>query len=527
MKFTYWAVLLAIGAIAQVPYERIRDAAKEPQNWLTYSGAYNGQRYSTLSQINAANVKKLQVAWVTQSGQTEPTEASPIVVDGSMYITEPPNIVKALDAATGTVLWTHRRTIPEELRLCCGRVNRGVAVLGDMVYYTSVDAHMIALDAKTGRLRWDTVMGDYKLGYTSTGAPLAVKDKVVTGMAGGEYGVRGFIDAYDAKTGKLAWRFLTIPGKGEKGNETWEGDSWKNGSATTWVTGSYDPDTNLLIWGTGNPGPDWNGDVRKGDNLYSDSFVALDADTGKLNWHFQFTPHDDHDWDATQVPILIDGMFRGERRKMVATANRNAFYYVLDRQTGKFLHTRAFARQTWAKSHDDSGRPTILPNSSPTVEGALIYPSLGGGTNWYSPSWSPKHNLFYVPVREEGAYYYKGEADFKPGALFNAGGQRKNPDEEPYGAIRALETSTGALKWEFKMQTPATAGILSTAGDIVFSGTSQGDIFALHATTGQLLWKFKAGSTVLAAPVTYLVGGKQYIALGAGRAMFVFSIPEP
>lgn len=285
MRIPVLCLLPFAAVLAQVPYERILNARSEPHNWLTYSGTYDGQRYSALSQINSGNVGNLRVQWVQQSGHSESTQTSPIIVDGVMYITEPPNVVKALDARSGTVIWSYRKTIPDDLRLCCGRVNRGVAVLNDLVYYGSIDAHLIALDAKTGRLRWDTTIDDYKLGYSSSGAPLAIKDKIVTGIGGGEYGIRGFLDAYDAKTGKRVWRTHTIPGKGEPGNETWEGDSWKIGAAPTWVTGSYDPENNLVIWGTGNPGPDWNGDYRKGDNLYSDSFIALDADTGKLKWY--------------------------------------------------------------------------------------------------------------------------------------------------------------------------------------------------------------------------------------------------
>ena len=524
MRIPVLCLLPFAAVLAQVPYERILNARSEPHNWLTYSGTYDGQRHSALSQINSGNVGNLRVQWVQQSGHSESTQTSPIIVDGVMYITEPPNVVKALDARSGTVIWSYRKTIPDDLRLCCGRVNRGVAVLNDLVYYSSIDAHLIALDAKTGRLRWDTTIDDYKLGYSSSGAPLAIKDKIVTGIGGGEYGIRGFLDAYDAKTGKRVWRTHTIPGKGEPGNETWEGDSWKIGAAPTWVTGSYDPENNLVIWGTGNPGPDWNGDYRKGDNLYSDSFIALDADTGKLKWYFQFTPHDVHDWDATQVPVLIDGTFRGQPKKMVATANRNAFYYVLDRPTGKFLHARAYAKQTWATGHDDNGRPLVIAGTTPTIDGNLVYPSLAGGTNWFSPSWSPKHNLFYVPVREEGAYYFKGTAEFKPGTLFVGGGQRANPAEEPFGAIRALETDSGSMRWEFPLKTQASAGILSTAGDLVFSGTGQGDVFALHAATGKLLWRFKGGGGVIAAPVTYMLDGKQFVALAVGRALFVFGL---
>ncbi|MEZ5402344.1 MAG: PQQ-dependent dehydrogenase, methanol/ethanol family [Bryobacteraceae bacterium] len=523
------AVLLlggALAAFAQAPFERILNAAREPGNWLTYSGNYNGQRYSELDRINAGNVKRLVVKWVHQTGTTEAHQTSPIVVDNVMYITEGPNTVKALDTETGSVYWRYQKQIPSDLRLCCGRVNRGVAVLGDMVYYTSIDAHMIALDARTGRVRWDVEMADYKLGYSSTNAPLAVKDKVISGIGGGEYGIRGFVDAYDAKTGKRAWRFHTIPGPGEYGNETWAGDSWKTGAGSTWTTGSYDPETNAVIWGIGNPGPDWNGDVRKGDNLFAASFVAIDADTGERKWHFQFTPHDTHDWDATQVPVLIEAPFRGERRKLVVTANRNGFYYVLDRATGKFLQGKPFAKVTWASGLDDNGRPIILPNTEPTAEGNLVWPSLGGGTNWYSPAYSPDTGLFYAPVREQGAYYFKGEAIFKPGEMFNGGGQRTVPEENPYGAVRALDATTGALKWEFRMQTPANTSILATKGNLVFTGTSQGDFFALNATNGEPLWRFKGGWSLGSNPVTYLSGGKQHVAVPIGKALFVFALFE-
>ena len=395
-------MLAASAAWAQnVPFSRIVEAHKEPHNWLTYSGNYNGQRHSALDQINVSNVKRLKVAWVHNTGTTESHETTPLVVDGVMFLTEGPNIVKSIDTRTGNLLWRYEKKIPQDLRLCCGRPNRGVAILGDTIYYGSIDAHLIALDAKTGRVKWEVEMADHKLGYSSTVAPLAVKDKIILGAAGGEFGIRGFLDAYDAKTGKRVWRFYTIPGPGDPEFGTWEGDSWKTGSAAIWTTGSYDPATNTTIWGTGNPGPDWNGDVRLGDNLYSCSFVALDADTGKKKWYFQFTPHDTHDWDATQVPVLIDGTFRGAAKKMVATANRNAFFYVLDRDNGKFLAGKPFVKQTWAKGLDDSGRPMVIPGTDPTEAGNLVWPSLAGGTNWASPSYSPQTKLFYVPAREQ------------------------------------------------------------------------------------------------------------------------------
>ena len=507
----------------KVPFDRILNADKEPGNWLSYSRDYSGQRYSPLAQINAGNVAKLRVAWMTQADEMDTVQTSPIVVDGTMFITKPPNIVEALDARTGRSVWTYRRDISSDVRGCCGKVNRGVAILDDTIYYGSADAHLVALDARTGAVRWDVSMADPKLGYSGTGAPLALKDKIIVGMAGGEFGVRGFIDAYDAKTGKRLWRFNTIPGKGEPGNETWAGESWKTGSATTWVTGVYDADTNTLFWGTGNPGPDWNGDARLGDNLYSDSLLALDPDTGARKWHFQYTPHDVNDWDSTQTPILADGMFQGQRRKMVVLANRNGFYYSLDRETGKFIAGRPYIRQTWAKGLDEAGRPMRLPNTTPTFEGLLMWPSLGGGSNWYSSTFSPQTNYYYVNAKEQGAIYYKGAAEFKAGAFFDGGGQRPYKKEEPYGAVRALDVVTGELKWEYMLHSPSHAGLMTTAGGLVF-GSNQSTFFALDAKSGALLWRFEAGGGIVANPISYLVDGKQYVAIAAKHALLVFSL---
>ena len=510
-------------AQVKVPFERILNADKEPGNWLTYSRDYSGQRYSPLEQINVANAGKLRLAWMSQADEADTVQTSPIVVDGVMFITKPPNIVEALDARTGRSIWTYRREMPNTVRGCCGKVNRGVAILGDSIFYGSYDAHLVALDARTGAVRWDVTLGDPKLGYSGTGAPLAIKDKIIVGMAGGEFGVRGFIDAYDAKTGKRAWRFNTIPDKGEPGNDTWAGDSWKTGSATTWVTGVYDPESNTLFWGTGNPGPDWNGDARKGDNLYSDSLLAIDPDTGARKWHFQYTPHDVNDWDSTQTPILADGVFQGQKRKMVVLANRNGFYYSLDRNTGKFIAGRPFVKQTWAKGLDEAGRPMRLPNTTPTVDGLLLWPSLGGGSNWYSSTFSPQTKLYYVNAKEEGAFYVKGEAEFKAGGFFNGGGQRRNKDEEPYGAVRALDVVTGELKWEYKLHTPSHAGLMTTAGGLVF-GSNQSSFFALDAKSGALVWRFESGGGIVANPISYLADGKQYVAIAAKHALLVFSL---
>lgn len=412
---TLLLLLLMLPALGQVTYDRILNASKEPGNWLTYSGNYAGHRFSALDQITDQNVRKLKSVWMYQVNSLQKFETTPIVIDGVMYISEPPSNVTALDTATGRPLWRYRRPMPDDVRVCCGQVNRGVAALGDLLYLGTIDAHLVALNAKTGAVVWDVPVANYKSGHSITVAPLAVKDKLIVGIAGGEYGVRGFLDAYDAKTGKQAWRFWTIPAPGEKGNETWAGDSWKYGAATTWVTGAYDPETNLLFWGTGNPGPDWNGDVRVGDNLYSDCLLAIDLDSGKLKWHFQFTPHDVHDWDATEVPVLVDGEIRGQKRKLVIFPNRNGFYYVLDRTSGQFLLGKPYVKQTWAKGLDDAGRPIRQPNTSPTLEGVAVWPSVSGANNWYSPTYSPKTGLIYIAARESGAVYFTGEADYKEG----------------------------------------------------------------------------------------------------------------
>src|SRR5213594_73785 len=524
MKSAFLILAAAIPFAAQVSYDRIRQADSEPGNWLTYSGGYNAQRYSRLDQINSKNVSRLRAAWVYQVKAPDALETTPLVVDGIMYLSEPGGSVTALDTMTGRPMWKYTRTLPNNVRGCCGQVNRGVAILGEMVYVGTFDAHLVALDIKSGIVRWDSEVADPKLGHSITGAPLAIKDKIVVGMAGGEYGVRGFVDAYDAKTGQRAWRFWTVPAPGEPGSETWTGDSLKNGAATTWVTGAYDPEQSLVLWGTGNPGPDWNGDVRGGDNLYSDSLVALDGDTGKLKWHFQFTPRDVHDWDATEVPVLADVVVRGERRKTVLFGNRNAFYYVFDRTNGKFLTGRPYAKQTWATRLDESGRPIVLPNTLPTDEGTKLYPDLGGGTNWFSPSFSPQTNLFYLSAHDVGGIYYKGDVEYKPGAQFNGGGFGPIPGEQRTGAIRALNSATGELKWEFKLYSGAWAGVLSTAGNLVFGSSNEGDFYALDAAAGRLLWRFQTGAGISANPITYLSGGKQQVAIASGNSIFAFAL---
>jgi len=442
-----------------------------------------------------------------------------------MYVTEPPTKVTALDLRTGRSLWSWQRQMPMLIRtIGFGPTNRGVAILDDNLYVGTLDCHLIALDAKSGAVRWDTKVGDNATGQSITAAPLAIDGKIIIGISGGEAGIRGFLDAYDAKTGKQLWRLWTVPGPGEPGHETWKGDSWKTGGAPTWVTGSYDPELNLIYWGTGNPGPDWNGDPRPGDNLYSCSLLAIDASTGKLKWHFQFTPHDVHDWDATEIPVVLDVEVGGRTRKAVAMANRNAFYYVLDRATGEFILGVPYAKQTWAKGLDARGRPIVLPGTEPTAEGNLVWPSLQGATNWFSPSYNPINKLFYVAVREMGAYYYKGEAEYKPGVFFAGGGERALAGDKASGAIRALESDTGKLKWEFPLQSPPWAGVLSTAGGVVFGGSDEGNFYALDAMTGKPLWDFQTGGPIAANPISFQIDGRQHVAIAAGHTLFVFGL---
>ncbi len=517
-----WLVPLAATLTAQVPYERIRNAAAEPGNWLTFSGNYHGHRHSPLKEITRLNAASLKPVWVYQIDKTDKFETSPIVVGDIMYISEPPSDATALETRTGRPLWRYRRVLPDDMPVCCGKVNRGLAILGDTVYLGTLDAHLVALDARTGNVLWDVEVAPYKTGHTITVAPLAVKDKIVVGIAGGEFGVRGFLDAYDARTGKRAWRFYTVPTAGEKGVETWKGESWKYGSATTWVTGSYDPALNTIYWGTGNPGPDWNGESRIGDNLYSDSIIALDADTGRLKWHFQFTPHDVHDWDSTQVPVLVDRPWQGKPRKLVLFANRNAFYYALDRESGEYLLGKQYVRQTWAKGLDDRGRPIRLPNTAPTEQGTVVYPNSPGATNFYTPSYSPSTRLLYVNTRDEGGVFYSARTEYKEGSWFLAGRFISKPGEEASGAVKALDPESGSPKWEFPMYAPSWSGVLSTAGGVVFVGAHEGDFFALDDATGKLLWRFPTGGRIFANPVSYTSGGRQQVAIASGHAIFAF-----
>jgi len=519
-------VLLCLGlagsAVGQVTFERLVNSAKEPQNWLTYSGDYAGRRFSALDQVNTNTAPSLVAKWVYQTAATGKFETTPVVVDGILYATGPDNRVFALDARTGRLIWNYQRQLPGDIRPCCGRINRGVAVLGNKVFLGTLDAHVMALDSRTGNVVWDITAADYRLGYSFSLAPLAVKDEIILGVSGGEYGIQGFIDAYDANTGKRKWRFDTVPGPGQPGHDSWEGESWKTGGAPAWMTGVYDPATNQLFWPTGNPAPSNRGEGRAGDNLYSNSLLALDPDTGKLNWYFQFTKHDEHDWDATQVPILIDS----SSQHLIAQANRNGFFYLLDRTTGKLLHANAYGKITWSDSKDAEGRPVANDVSSPTPEGRTVCPGALGATNWMSPSFDSQTSLFYVTVREQCDIFSTAPQPYIAGHAYYGSAYFPSDKSGPYsGSLKAIDPSNGQTKWEFQHISPTWSGVLSTAGGLVFTGDAEGNFIALDAATGKPLWHFQMGGAVYASPMAFAVDGKEYVAIAAGSSLYTFGLP--
>lgn len=518
-------LLTGVSFTQTVSYSRILNALKEPQNWLTYWGDYSAIRHRDLNQINTSNAKELRVEWIFQN-QRGMNQTMPLAIDGILYLTTGVNHVYALDARTGRELWHYEYPLPPEVKLVNGYINRGLAVLDGRLFMATVDAHVVALDIRNGKLLWDSEMAPNQNGYGATLAPLAVKDKVIAGVSGGEYGIRGFVDALDATTGKRAWRFYTVPATGEPGGDTWLADSWKRGGGPTWMTGTFDPQLNTLYWTVGNPGPDLYGDVRKGDNLYTCSLLALDPDTGKLKWHFQFTPHDVHDWDANETPMLLDLPWRGKQRKLVVQANRNAFWYILDRETGAFLMGKPFARQTWAKGLDDKGRPVVKANTDPTDEGNAICPGLAGASNWMAPSYNPQTKLFYFSVRESCDVFYASPPSFIEGKPYWGSVFRGVTEEKEWGLLRAMDPLTAETKWEFRYNKPPWAGTLSTAGGVLFSGDEDGYIMAFDAANGKPLWRFNTGNRLSTSPITFVVDGRQYVSIASGTTLLTFALPK-
>jgi alcohol dehydrogenase (cytochrome c) len=497
-------------------------------NWTSYNGDYTGRRYSSLHEINTANVPQIRAAWVFRPGNSQRLEATPVVVNGIMYVTAA-NDTFALDARSGRVLWHHQRPVSSGLLDdAAAHKNRGVAVWKNFVYMETDDAHLLCLDARSGGLRWDIQYADKVKHYGATSAPLVVKDEVIVGTSGGDSGVRGFLAAYDALTGKLKWRLWTIPAPGEFGSSSWPGESYLHGGGTTWMPGTYDPELNTLYWTTSNPAPDFAGDSRPGDDLYTDSVLAIDVDTGKLKWYFQFTPHDLYDYDANETPALVDILEKGVPRHLLVQANRNGFFYVLDRTNGKFLNAAPFMEKlNWAKSVDASGRP-VLSGRIPTAEGTFICPGINGATNWFSPSYNPDTGLFYVLALENCNLFFSKFTPFARGETYYGTGTKLPPDEHAQKILLALSVPDGKLVWRYPLvgQGDSWAGTLTTAGGLVFFGDDSGSLQAVEATTGRALWHFNTGQTMHASPMTYAVDGVQFVAIAAGSNIFTFSLPH-
>jgi alcohol dehydrogenase (cytochrome c) len=515
-------------AAPTVTPQDLLDGLKDPTRWLTYSGDYSGQRHSPLTQITPENVHQLTAQWTFQTGALGSFQTTPLVIDGVLYVTGFNNNAWAIDARSGRTIWRYRRDLPSDLRLCCGAVNRGFGVLGDRLFMATVDAHLVALDMKTGGVLFDVELADNKVGYSATVSPLVVKDKVIVGVAGAEYGIRGFIDAYDAQTGKRAWRFYTVAGPGDPGGRTWpQGDAYLRGGGSVWVTGTYDPQQNLIFFGTGNPGPDYYSNAREGDNLYTTSLVAIDADTGERRWHYQFTPHDVHDWDSTQVPVLADLTINGQPRKVVMLANRNGFFYTLDRVTGKVIVAKPFVETTWAKEIDRDGRPVLLAGHLPDEDGSKTCPDLGGGTNYMSPSYDPDARLFLVTARETCATYYAYDQAFKPGEQFTGGATERPRDQKNFGALRAIDPVTATVKWEFRYTSVSASGVLTTASGLVFAGDGDGNIMAFDSRAGKNLWHYQLGFPLRStAGTTYMLDGRQYLLVPSGSMLTAFALAQ-
>jgi alcohol dehydrogenase (cytochrome c) len=522
--------------LPEITYENIRDGFKNTSRWLTYHGDYNAQRHSPLTEITPENVNRLELQWVFETKLPRPGrgfEATPIVLDGVLFITGSGNYAWAVDARTGTALWTHQRQLPSGLTYGGGNiVNRGFGALGTRLFMATLDAHVIALDRNSGELLWDTTLADFKLGHAATLAPLVIKDNVLVGNSGGDMPTRGFIDAYDAKTGNRVWRFNTIPAKGEPGSETWsltEELFWGGGAA--WVTGSYDPESNLTYWGTGNPVPDYYDENRPGDNLYTASLVALDADTGKLKWHFQFTPRDVHDWDANQIPVLADLTLDGRLRKVVMLGSRNGFFYTLDRISGALLSAKPFTDSKWAREIGKDGRPIVLntgivpPGGKP--ETTPCVPDNYGGTNFSPPSFDPSRKLFFLMARETCAVYTQQRQEPVTGRLYMGGTlTRISTPETEYSAVRAIDVISGQVKWEYKVGAPSMAGVLSTASGVLFAGNQAGDFTALESASGKKLWSYNTGANIYgAAATTYMLDGRQWVLIPSGLKLYAFTLP--
>jgi alcohol dehydrogenase (cytochrome c) len=497
-------------------------------NWISYNGDYSGRRYSSLTEIKPDNVSQLRAQWVFHASNTNRLETTPITVNGMMLITAA-NDAYAIDARTGRVVWHHARPISEGLiDDASSHINRGVAVWRDRVYMETDNAHLLCLDARSGNQIWDVAYADWNKNYGATSAPLVVKDKVLVGTSGGDDGVRGFVAAFNALTGKLEWRFWTIPGPGEFGSESWPGNMYERGGGTTWMPGTYDPALNLIFWGTSNPAPDFNDDVRPGDDLYTDCLLALDPDSGKLKWFFQFTPHDLFDYDAVETPMLVDGIYQGQARKLVVQANRNGYLYVLDRTNGKFLSATPFVEElNWAKGVDERGRP-IRSEVRPTAAGSKVCPGYAGATNWYAPSYNESTKTVYFMALEECQNYFSQPTqDFQEGKEYYSTGVKRIPGESAKKILVAYGLEKSSISWKYPQigHGHSSGGTMTTAAGLVFFGDDAGSLEAVDAHDGKPLWHFNTGQDMSASPMTYQADGKQYVAIAAGSDIFSFALP--
>jgi alcohol dehydrogenase (cytochrome c) len=500
----------------EVSGERLLASGQDMDSWLMYGRDYANRRFSPLTEINQTNVQNLVPVWSFQTGVPGGLEATPLYVDGVIYLSTSWNHVFAVDAQTGAELWHYKRRLPEKLNFCCGPVNRGVAILDGAIYMATLDAHLVALDARTGRTRWDVEVGKVEDNLSATSPPLIVRDRVIVGVAGGDYPSRCYIDAYDAKTGHRLWRFYTIPEEGEKNVETWRGESHRVGGGGAWLNGSYDPELNLVYWGIGNPNPDFDTDAREGENLYTDSVVALNPESGKLVWHYQFTPHDVWDYDGVNEMVLIDLQYQGREIKALVHADRNGHFYALDRGTGRFLYAKPFVRVTWTRGFDPTGKPIVNPAAIPTLKGVTVCPGAAGGKEWNAMAYSPLTRMVYVPGIENCAVFTNNGVEARRLNLPAGESGFNYLLNQAYGKIVAIKTDTGDVAWEVKMRSPMAAGVLATAGDLVFTGDPEGFFTAYDAVRGQTLWSYQTGSGMRGGPISYRLDGKQYIAVLSG-----------
>jgi alcohol dehydrogenase (cytochrome c) len=495
--------------------------------WTTYHGQPNGNRYSTLAQITPANAGRMAPRWTFTLPNAAQLQVTPLVVEGVMYVSAA-NDLYALDAGSGRQIWNYRRPRTRGLGGVAARgVNRGVAVSGDRLFMTTDHAHLIAINRATGALLWETPMADWRQNYNGTGAPMVVDNLVISGIAGGDEGVRGFLAAYDQTTGKEVWRFWAVPARGEPLSETWQGSAIDHPGAATWMTGSYDAALGTLYWAIGNPGPDMIGDDRLGDNLYSDSVVALDVKTGRRKWHFQFTPHDVHDYDAQQPIVLVDAPWKGTPRKLLLQANRNGYFYVLDRVTGEYLSGTPYVKNiTWSSGLTPAGRPIVVPNMEPTREGRRVCPSLEGASNWYSAAFSPRTGLFYVQTNDKCGIFTRVDQPWESGKGFMGGTFAAAP-EPARRVLRAIDIQTGKTAWELPQfgSVDSWGGVLATAGDVVFFCDDSGAFAAADARTGKRLWSFQTSQVWKASPMTYVFDNRQLVAVASGPSIFAFGLP--